>query len=67
MNDIINENIKGSQTIAVEDAGRSIFYYEERERLTELVCFIGYTQTQRCWLLYCYHNANRKMVDDDIQ
>lgn len=41
MNENINENIKGSQTIAVEDAGGSIFYYEERERLTELVCFIG--------------------------
>ena len=41
MNENINENIKGSQTIAVEDAGRSIFYYEERERLTELECFIG--------------------------
>lgn len=40
MNENINENIKGSQTIAVEDAGHSIFYYEERERLTELVCFI---------------------------
>ena len=40
MNENINENIKGSQTIAVEDAGHSI-YYEVRERLTELVCFIG--------------------------
>ena len=39
-NENVNENIKESQTIAVEDAGRSIFYYEERERLTEL-CFIG--------------------------
>jgi hypothetical protein len=26
MNEDINENIKGSQTIAVEDAGHSIFY-----------------------------------------
>lgn len=34
-------NIKGSQTIAVEDAGRSIFYHEERERLTELVALLG--------------------------
>jgi hypothetical protein len=33
MNENINENIKGSQTIAVEDAGHSIFYYEERERV----------------------------------
>jgi hypothetical protein len=41
MDDIINENIKGSQTIAVEDAGHSIFYYEEWEELTELVRFIG--------------------------
>ncbi|HEY9385470.1 MAG TPA: hypothetical protein VIP70_00375 [Nitrososphaeraceae archaeon] len=41
MNENINENIKGLQTIAVEDAGHSIFYYEVRERLTELVCFIG--------------------------
>jgi hypothetical protein len=41
MNENINENIKGSQTMAVEDAGLSISYYEERERLTELVCFIG--------------------------
>lgn len=41
MDENINENIKGSQTIAVEDAGRSVFYYEERERLTELVRFIG--------------------------
>ena len=40
MNENINENIKESQTIAIEDAGHSIFYYEERERLTEL-CFIG--------------------------
>lgn len=40
MNENIYENIKGSQTIAVEDAGGSIFYYEERERLTELY-FIG--------------------------
>jgi hypothetical protein len=41
MNENINENIKGSQTIAVEDAGHSIFYYEEWEELTELVRFIG--------------------------
>lgn len=41
MNENINENIKGSQTITAEDAGCGIFYYEERERLTELVCFIG--------------------------
>ena len=41
MNENINENIKGSQTKAVEDAGHSIFYYEERDMLTELVCFIG--------------------------
>ena len=33
MNENINENNKGSQTIAVEDAGHSIFYYEERERV----------------------------------
>ena len=32
--------IEGSQTIAVEDAGHNIFYYEERERLTQLVSFI---------------------------
>ncbi|MDQ4012713.1 MAG: hypothetical protein M3146_03190 [Thermoproteota archaeon] len=40
----MNENIndKGSQTIAVEDSGHSIFYYEEQERLTEPVCFIGW-------------------------
>lgn len=41
MDENINEKIKGSQTIAVEDAGRSIFYCEERERLAELVRFIG--------------------------
>lgn len=43
----MNENIndKGSQTIAVEDAGHSIFYYEERERLTEPVCFIGWVDS----------------------
>jgi hypothetical protein len=33
MNENINENIKGSQTLAVEDAGRSIFYYEEWKRV----------------------------------
>jgi hypothetical protein len=33
MNENINESIKGSQTIAVEDAGHSIFYYEEQERV----------------------------------
>lgn len=38
MNENINENIKGSQTIAVEDAGHSIFYYEEWEELTDCLC-----------------------------
>ena len=37
----MNEGIKGSQLIAVENAGHG-FYYEEREKVnSELVRFIG--------------------------
>lgn len=37
----MNEGVKESQLVAIENAGHG-FYYEEREKVnSELVCFIG--------------------------